>query len=200
MTKGNHNKIRTAESTNIWFKREDHLENLQDAVTVASVAEILESKVPLALWELVSESFLELRTRSAHETINQIPEFLYRSLFNCFSLSILSPSTTYNESLLIYSFSISLSVCLFLCWFRARSKCLERELIAVAIKNFGRNTQKGVIAEEPKIRFGSFDMFSAALILLDNRFLLTFINPCNVWCIAVRLRHGLCRVQTNLLN
>lgn len=149
------------------------LGNLQDAVTVASVAEILESKVPLALWELVSESFLELRTRSAHETINQIPEFLYRSLFKCFSLSILYPSTTYTESLLIYSFSISLSLCLFLCWFRVRSKCLERELIAMAIKNLGKKRKKGEIAVEQKIRFGSFDMFSAALILLDNRFLLT---------------------------
>lgn len=40
--------------------------NLQDAITIASVAEILEAKVALAFGELVAESLLELGARGTH--------------------------------------------------------------------------------------------------------------------------------------
>ena len=47
--------------------------NLQNAVAIASVAEIFETEVALAFRELVSESFLELRARSTHESALQKP-------------------------------------------------------------------------------------------------------------------------------
>lgn len=40
--------------------------NLQDAVTIASIAEILETEVAFAFGELVAKSLLELRARSTH--------------------------------------------------------------------------------------------------------------------------------------
>ncbi|KAM2927880.1 hypothetical protein COP2_035191 [Malus domestica] len=42
--------------------------NLQNAVTIASVAEILESEISLALRKLVAESLLEFGDRSTHQT------------------------------------------------------------------------------------------------------------------------------------
>ena len=47
--------------------------NLQNAVTVASVAEVLEPKVSLAFRELVTQRFLELRTVSAHLAHHKTP-------------------------------------------------------------------------------------------------------------------------------
>ena len=43
--------------------------NLQSAVAIASVAKIFETEVVLAFRELLSESFLELRSRSTHESM-----------------------------------------------------------------------------------------------------------------------------------
>ena len=54
--------------------------NLQNAVTVASVAEVLEPKVSLAFRELVTQRFLELRTVSAHLAHHKTPLSLSLSL------------------------------------------------------------------------------------------------------------------------
>lgn len=43
-------------------------QNLQNAVTIASVAEILQTEISLAFGELVAESFLEFGARSTHQT------------------------------------------------------------------------------------------------------------------------------------
>lgn len=48
-------------------KKVDLMEaNLQDAVTIASIAEILKTEVALAFWELITESLLELGARGTH--------------------------------------------------------------------------------------------------------------------------------------
>jgi len=47
-------------------------EDLQNAVAVTSIAEILEAKVAFPFGELVAESFLELGTRSTHERVEPI--------------------------------------------------------------------------------------------------------------------------------
>lgn len=49
------------------YIRSDKKINLQDAITIACVAEILKAKVPLAFRELIAQSFLEFRARSTHQ-------------------------------------------------------------------------------------------------------------------------------------
>lgn len=51
--------------------------NLQNAVTIASVPEILEAEISLAFGELVAESLLEFGARSTHQT-KSIPNINYR--------------------------------------------------------------------------------------------------------------------------
>ena len=62
--------------------------NLQNAVTVASVAEVLEPKVSLAFRELVAQRFLELRTVSAHLAHHKTPLSLSLSVCVEFSLYV----------------------------------------------------------------------------------------------------------------
>ena len=47
-------------------------EDLQNAVAVTSIAEILKAKVTLSFRELVAESLLELGARSTHERVEPI--------------------------------------------------------------------------------------------------------------------------------
>lgn len=48
--------------------------NLQDAITVTSIAKIFKAKVALAFRELVTESLLELGARSTHPLSFEIKE------------------------------------------------------------------------------------------------------------------------------
>jgi hypothetical protein len=60
-------KLNPNAKINTQIKKLDSMEaNLQDAVTIASVAEILEAEVALAFRELVAESLLQLGARGTH--------------------------------------------------------------------------------------------------------------------------------------
>ena len=86
--------------------------NLQNAVAIASVAEIFETEVALAFRELVSESFLELRARSTHESALQKPSddfffvvFLEKNVYIYISLRTLR---SFNSA--VFQLSDSLSI------------------------------------------------------------------------------------------
>ena len=42
--------------------------DLQNTVTVTSVAKVFEAKVSFSLWELLAQCFLQFWTRHAHQT------------------------------------------------------------------------------------------------------------------------------------
>ena len=86
--------------------------NLQNAVAIASIAEIFETEVALAFRELVSESFLELRARSTHESALQKPSddfffvvFLEKNVYIYISLRTLR---SFNSA--VFQLSDSLSI------------------------------------------------------------------------------------------
>lgn len=60
--------------------------NLQDAVTIASIAEILKTEVALAFGELVAESLLKLGARGTHYRASNTDNFRTQ-IFNPAQLS-----------------------------------------------------------------------------------------------------------------
>lgn len=58
------------------------VDDLKDAIAIASVTKVLKPKVPFSFWKMISKGLLELRTCSAHQTLNHdVPQLLNLSSF-----------------------------------------------------------------------------------------------------------------------